>query len=280
MRRRRGDSGAARLYRLPQAKASRVGVTFVTLVLVAALATVVGPRLGLLPTAIAAALGLVAALAAFDRHAVIVGSDGVLHRDGVAQHFARYASITRVDHLAPGSERNGEAHWIVQLRLKNGAAVRIGTGMGERDALGEAIVKRLRERRRRALTDGEHAYVEGLLLRGERGVEEWLASLERLRESANQAYRSAVGPEELWLVLRDDGARLTARVGAAMVLRSPQAMRRLRRVAEGVADPITRGVLRTLARAPEAGRVEALEALHDRGVRVPVADVGRWSRVR
>ena len=268
------------MYRLPQAKASRVAVTFLTLLVVAALTLVVGPRLGMLPSALAAALAVVAALAAFDRHAVVVGTDGVLHRDGLSQRFARYESIAGLRHLAPGSPRNPEGHWIVQLRLKNGAALRIGTGSAERDPLGEVLLRRIRKRRHMALSDGEHAHVEDMLVRGERGVDEWLAALDRLRDSASQAYRSAVGPEELWLVLRDEGARLTARVGAAMVLSSPRAMRRLRRIAEDVADPITRGILRTLVRARGARRLEALEALHDRGVLIPPADAGRWARVR
>lgn len=278
MTQRQGER--VRLYRLPGAKASRVAVTSLTLLLVATLALVIGPRWGLLPTTLAAALGVVAALAAYDRHAVVIGIDGVLHRDGLSSRFARFTSIASVQHLAPGTERNPERHWIVQLRLKNGAAIRIGTGVGERDRLGAAIVRRVEKQRARVLADGELAHVEALLLRGERDVEDWTAALDRLAGDARQAYRSAVGPDELWLVLRDEGAPLTARVGAALTLGSPRAMRRLRRVAEGVADPITRGVLRTVARAEGDARHEALEALRDDGVWIPVADGGRWARVR
>ena len=268
-----------RLYRLPQAKARRVAVTFLTLLFVATCALVLGPRWELLPTALAAAFGVVAALAAFDRHAVVIGIDGVLYRDGLSGRFARYASIAAVAHLPPGTEENPEAHWVVELRLKNGSAIRIGTGLGDDDGLGAAIARRVRRQRRRVLAEAENVHVEQMLLRADRDVQAWRAELERIGEEARQAYRSAVGPDDLWLVLCDDGALLTARVGAALALGSPVAMKRLRRVAEGLADPVARGVLRTVARKRGAW-LEALEALYDRGVLVPAADGGRWARVR
>jgi hypothetical protein len=258
--------GTARLYRLPNAKAGWVCATLACASVVAGITLLVGPRLGLLPTLGGALFGVVAALLSFDRHAVVVGTDGVLHRDGLTQRFARYANISAIHHLAPGTERNHDPHWVIELRLASGIALRIGTTTEPHDRLGRHMVRRIRRRRHGALADGDHAQVEELLLRKGRRVDEWRDALDRLRDHLTQTYRSAVSPEELWLVLADEGAKLTARVGAALVLGEPRALRRVKRIAESVADPVTKRVLRRLVSDDDPARHAALEALHDEGV--------------
>jgi hypothetical protein len=170
-----------------------------------------------------------------------VGTDGVLVRWISGRRFIPYADIVSVAPHKKGA----------MLTLRSGEEYLIALAARKQVTLHEikeqgALVQRIK--------DGLNAYgaqapldVSALVGRGNRDVRSWL---EALRGLANEPdYRANAVPEDqLWRVVESSTSEPTARVGAAMLLRSGAgAKERLRVAAEASASPKLRVALEAAA---------------------------------
>ncbi len=122
-----------------------------------------------------------------------------------------------------------------------------------------------RARLPRAASDAD-VNVSSLLARGTLATEQWLTAIRNQNAPDFDAYRSARVPEDrLWSVLEDPGADPTARVGAALALRTQTAggvrvadvEQRLRVAASATALPEVRDAVLHIADEPDDERVLA-----------------------
>ncbi len=246
----------AEIVHLRQPQRSWVAVMVATVIGVGLMVVYFGPTPFLLPTMFMAVVGALWSLVVWDRYAVVLGSDGVLVRQGLSSCFVTYHHIRAVRHLPPDSREHNEPSWALVLELSHGPALRIATASDARgagDPLGKRLARAISRAIRRA-RGGTYAHQLHLLERGGRSGRDWLAQLRELQRRVGTPFRSELNREQLWTVLRDDGAELSCRAGAAVVLGSPEAFRRLARSARRFANPRIKKALRALA---DAGHSDA-----------------------
>lgn len=101
-----------------------------------------------------------------------------------------------------------------------------------------------------------------LLARGQQPPEDWLAAVRKQAAPGNESYRSVTLPEDrLWTIVEDPGADPTARVGAAVALRSQLRVagveKRIRIAAGTTALPEVREAFAEIADEPDDERAVA-----------------------
>lgn len=123
------------------------------------------------------------------------------------------------------------------------------------------LVQNVRERA--SLPSAERdANIGALLARGAQPTEAWLASARKQGAPGNESYRATTLPEDrLWAVVEDPGADPTARVGAAIALRTQlriaEVGQRIRVAAGTTALPEVRDALSEIAEEEDEDRVTA-----------------------
>jgi hypothetical protein len=196
--------------------------------------------------------------ATFSPASIHVGADGILTTWLGRRRFYRYVDIAGVE-----ASNNG----VVQLRLNSGEAVDLV--VRGRSALENvhvyAVLARIQAAHAAALAGQRPVDVVALVARGGRTAADWLHALHGLLGGDAADYRSNAVPEEnLWRVADDPTAEETARVGAAVALRTgldDAGRARLLQIAEASASPKVRVALRAAASVEgDEGLVEALEA--------------------
>ncbi len=176
---------------------------------------------------------------------VLVGADGFLLDWFGRRRFVPYRDVTeillsvRAVHVVLASGE--ELQLLVPMRHY--------ADSGERDALHLALSDR--KAVVDAARDGRDARVdasaEEAVGRGERSVRAWLESVRTVNELGSATYRVASLPTSaLWRIVEDPGAEPSARVGAAVALRSTldeAGRERVRVAAEGSTSPWVRVAL-------------------------------------
>jgi hypothetical protein len=127
-----------------------------------------------------------------------------------------------------------------------------------------AVVARISAALDAARESKRPADVAALVARGGRRADEWSRAVRALLAGSGGDYRSNAVPEEnLWRVAEDPTAEETARVGAAVALRTrldDDGRARMLRVAEASVSPRIRVALQAAASAEEEALTEALAA--------------------
>jgi hypothetical protein len=206
-------------------------------------------------------LTLVAAIPA----SIHVGADGVLLTWLWRRQYYAFSDIA-------GARVEDKS---VRLWLHSGEAVDLPvvarSGIGRARVLDrmrlDALVARIQAALDGARSGREStrpADVAALVARGGRTAEEWTRAVRALLAGASADYRSNAVPEEnLWRVAEDPTAEETARVGAAVALRTrmdDDGRARMLRVAEATVSPKVRVALRAAASEEDEALVEALAA--------------------
>lgn len=216
------------------------------------------------------ALGLDASQKAVTIHALCgpltIGIDGLAcSRPDGQSVFISSAEIAGIStYESPGAGRSPTQRGV-DLVLHDGRSARIPLTQSDNDPLLELVRQRIHEcvELARERLDREEDN-DAIARRNRKGVE-WLRGL---RASASGGYRTAALDEkDLSRILRDEGAKPSARAAAAIVLASSGdagAPMKLRIAADTIANPRVRVALESIASMRDDGAMaEALEVLDE-----------------
>ncbi len=190
----------------------------------------------------------------------VVGSDGLLLRRAVGKgRFIPYADVEsiRVEkaRLKVGLRDKSE----LKLLSKDDSRETSTPVVGAR-----ALASRIEQAKARAAARGEAGDVAGELVRGDRDVGAWMASLRGLLDRPAEYRVAAVPRERLWSALEDVTQPAEIRAAAAAALRPRLAedeKPRLRVAAAACASPKLRVALEAAEASDDEKLEEALEAV-------------------
>jgi len=208
--------------------------------------------------------GLLSVLPLLVPASIYVGADGVLTTWLGRKRFYWYADIAGIQRAPHGVriwQHSGDVV-VIPVKLEDGMGSPVfgGGAPGHLDAL----VARIQAAHAAAVAGKRPVDVVALVARGGRTAVDWVRAVRSLLGGDATDYRSNAIPEEnLWRVAEDATAEETARVGAAVALRTRldgDGRARLLRVAEASASPRVRVALRAAASAEgDEALVEAME---------------------
>jgi hypothetical protein len=189
--------------------------------------------------------------------------------DGVHLRWLWWKKLVPMSTIAGIS---GDGDRMIRLQLVDGTEQLLYTSMRGNSRFGatyglqhrNAVIARIAEAHAAFRARTPAADVSGLVSRGSKTREEWLAALAKLRD-AGGGYRDAVvRDEDLWRVVEDPSASEDARGGAAMLLRrslDDEGKARVRVAAEATASPKLRIALDAAAGEPDETFQSALDEL-------------------